>query len=144
LKYDNVDTLQEIDASDIKDLPPIVPLEDIKVSLVPSIMTSTTTSTINREKEFSDNSTSSIPERTSPTGNLSDAASKGHSSSDASLSSNLSAIVGGGMSSDLASMSLSKKTSDVVEQLNIEKPNLASFLILRACENITLANYFYW
>jgi hypothetical protein len=41
-------------------------------------------------------------------------------------------------------MSLSKKTSDVVEQLNIEKPNLASFLILRACENITLANYFYW
>lgn len=61
-----------------------------------------------------------------------------NSSSDASLSSNLSAIV---MSSDVGSMSLGKKSDS---ELNIEKPDLASFLIHRACENITLANYFYW
>lgn len=30
------------------------------------------------------------------------------------------------------------------EMLNLDKPDLATFLIYRACENTTLLNYFYW
>lgn len=45
------------------------------------------------------------------------------------------------MSSDIGSISISRKSET---ELSIEKPDLATFLIHRACENITLANYFYW
>lgn len=127
LKYENYDSSDIVFAleRDRKESQPAPIVEDINQQLSLA------------EKEFLENSTSTG--RTSPTGNLSDVASKGHSSSDASLASNLSAIVGA-MSSDL-----NKSISKAIDtDLNTERPDLASFLIHRACENTTLANYFYW
>jgi hypothetical protein len=127
LKYENFDSMQELEMPDRQ----MITTLDEKP---------TSHSIAAKEKDFSDNSTSSIPGRSSPTGNLSDVASKGHSSSDASLSSNLSAIVGA-MSSDLTSISINKKGDT---DFNVEQPDLAAFLIHRACENTTLANFFFW
>ena len=46
---------------------------------------------------------------------------------------------------------LTKKSPDdeaqavqLLQALNAPKPDLATFLIRRACENTTLVNYFYW
>lgn len=128
LKYENLDVIHEIDFSESRELQ--IVSEEGKVL------------TTNKEKDLEHSSSSSSNlGRASPTGNLADAASKGHSSSDVSLASNLSAIVGA-MASDIGAAMISTKKGDI--ELNEEKPDLAAFLIHRACENIMLANYFYW
>jgi phosphatidylinositol 3-kinase len=129
LKYENFDMMKESDDEENKDL-----------KTVPSSLPA-----ITREQEFAENSTSSsisgYGRPISPVGNLAEASARGHSSSDASLASNLSAIVGA-MASEVNSLAINKTIEE--SAINLEKPDLATFLIHRACENTTLANYFYW
>lgn len=132
LKYENFDSMRENDVADNKDLMTAT-IDDVKSSVQCSII---------KEKEFAENSTSSSSGRpASPTGNLFESSAKGHSSSDASLSSNLSAMVGA-IASDVNSLAISRRAEE--GGMNIDKPDLATFLIHRACENTTLANYSYW
>jgi len=70
-----------------------------------------------------------------------------HSSSETSLASNLSAVVGGGacgVGSIAVEITQQGKSAAAAVGETVEKSDLATFLIQRACENTTLANYFYW
>lgn len=98
---------------------------------------------VEREKDFPATSPSQIASSiASPSSGLG-SASENNSNSDASLSSNISAVASTPAVSESDNVP-EKAVHPPVDVLGQENLDLAKFLIHRACENTTLVNYFYW
>jgi len=136
LKYENIDLADSLDLSTMKDIqsPPLSDTIRSELNLG---------SLGEKDKEFIPTSPSHIASSiASPSSGLG-SASENNSNSDASLSSNMSAVASTPAisESDPVHEKMMMRTTDV---LGSDKLDLAKFLIHRACENTTLVNYFYW
>ncbi|CAL8086645.1 unnamed protein product [Orchesella dallaii] len=136
LKYENIDLADSLDLSTMKEIqsPPLS--DNIRSELNLGSLSE-------KDKEFVPTSPSHIANSViaSPSSGLG-SASENNSNSDASLSSNMSAVASTPAVSE--SDPTPEKISRTLDVLGSDKLDLAKFLIHRACENTTLVNYFYW